>query len=315
MKKQKGMAMPITIFTLALLAVVVFSISRISVLESEKINNLIERVDPYTIEQNTGNNILNDAIQTFGKKGKLKFEWGAYIKNNPDNIIATQNMKPKVKEQIKRSFPVTCRKIGGISGNNDYADFSGAGLQEWSLPNFINSTSPKNIFIGWNESVALPLTEGSYFNNINLHSSSSLEFLERPDTTEYFIRRLDIGWESTVTMAPGDYWIEELTLNSSSRMNISGSGMVRIFVKNLNMYWDSKINYGNDVEKMLLISYDDAYLNSDSKFTGVLYAKDKVIMGYNSEVKGAVMAKDVTLNNEAHIVYDPDVLNVDLSLQ
>ena len=315
MKKQKGMAMPITIFTLALLAVVVFSISRISVLESEKINNLIERVDTYTIDQNTGNNILNDAIQTFGKKGKLKFEWGAYIRNNPDNIIAITNINPKIKQQKQWGYPVTCRDIGRISGSDDFAYPGGAGVQELGLPKFIKSASSKPINLGWRENRIISSEDGNNFGKIVTGSESSLEFLEGQDETEYFIRKLDMGWESTVTLAPGDYWIENLTLNASSRIKISGSGITRIFVNNLNMFWDSKINYGGDVANMLLVSYKDVSLNSDSKFTGVLYAKDKVIMEYNSEVKGAVMAKDVTLKNEAHIVYDSSVLNVDLSLK
>ncbi|PMG31917.1 MSHA biogenesis protein MshQ [Shewanella sp. 10N.286.52.C2] len=115
------------------------------------------------------------------------------------------------------------------------------------------------------------------------------------DFNEYRFKKLEATNRSTLILAPGDYWIDELVLGSDSVIELLGD--VRIFV-NQSASWSDrvKLNDGNNFE-LQLITYSSLTLSSESVVNGLLFVDGTLSMTNQSIINGRVTAKVLNMDS------------------
>ncbi len=111
---------------------------------------------------------------------------------------------------------------------------------------------------------------------------------------------------ATLTLTAGDYKLNgDLTLYSSSQIEVSGSGVVRIFVKNnINIHSSAEVNTAGNSTKLLL--YGKKYINfySAAKVTASVYSKENVYLNSGAVVNGSISGKHVTLYSSSTVNFN-----------
>jgi MSHA biogenesis protein MshQ len=102
---------------------------------------------------------------------------------------------------------------------------------------------------------------------------------------------------ATLNLNSGDYHLSgRLSVGSDSKINIVGSGVVRLFVKTTVQFNGStEINLGGDATKLLIHSKDNFSILSNAQVTAFIYSKKNITINSTAVVNGAVSGVNVTL--------------------
>jgi len=153
------------------------------------------------------------------------------------------------------------------------------------------------------------------YNKIRVKSNSTLKLRNQ---NIYRIKKLNIGWNSTLQLEPGEYWIEKLSIGSESKLEVIGNGTVRLFVKDkMHLGWQGRVNVnaaapGTNADKLFVYSYGKVFLSSNSVFEGHIFSVDKVKLDYAAQLYGAIAANDIKLSANTKVNYQPTkVENID----
>jgi len=145
------------------------------------------------------------------------------------------------------------------------------------------------------------------YNNIRVRSGVNATFT---GSTSYHINQLRVDNNATITLAPGNYFIDQLDMGNNSKLIINPSGKVNIFINNsFNTGNNVEINrYGNAADLTInLYSGAEFEPGNNAIFTGIVYspfANAKVEFGNNSVIKGAIITNGSTeLSSGTTITY------------
>ncbi|MDP2745354.1 thrombospondin type 3 repeat-containing protein [Pseudomonas sp.] len=130
----------------------------------------------------------------------------------------------------------------------------------------------------------------------------------------YRLRELEVGYRGTLELAPGDYWVEKLTLGSEARVLPIGNGTVRLHVLgNLELPWQARINASGyeqpgDASRMLVLVEGNVTLASSTTLAGFVYARGNLTQQYGSLLYGGAVARNVSLETQARAHHNPIAL-------
>ncbi|WP_320151561.1 polymer-forming cytoskeletal protein [uncultured Tolumonas sp.] len=193
-----------------------------------------------------------------------------------------------------------------ISGNCDDVYCLPSGKSPSALPNITNpfplAVSSQSFSVEWSESKIIAAANGSSFKSIDVNSSASLAIT----ASGLRIGSLNVKWNSTVTFAAGEYWIESLTLEDSVKLLFSGK--VILHVKNMTVASHSlinspKMNVSGAPENLFLILHGALNLGSQATLSGFIYqtddasATDQIELISPSYIYGRVSAKRIIMND------------------
>ena len=123
---------------------------------------------------------------------------------------------------------------------------------------------------------------------VNLYHSDNVQF----------INELTIK-DGTVILSTGDYWVEELKMNSSAHIKVAGNA--RLFLKeNVEFNSTSKITIDNG-GSFSLIAYDTITLNSDSYIEGDVYSNKELTLNSKAYIAGRVSSETLVMNTNSRI--------------
>ncbi|ENM5898635.1 MSHA biogenesis protein MshQ [Vibrio mimicus] len=111
------------------------------------------------------------------------------------------------------------------------------------------------------------------------------------------IKQLEVG-NAIVRFTAGDYWIENLILNSNSIIEIEGD--VRIFSYN-DISLNSSIANSTSQGNLTMVAYKSFNMTSSSQINGYIYINDEIILNNNSKINGRVTARKLTMNSSTQI--------------
>src|SRR5690606_13154700 len=106
----------------------------------------------------------------------------------------------------------------------------------------------------------------------------------------YRLRELVVGDLGALELAPGDYWIEKLTLGPGARLLPSGEGTVRLHLLNdFTLPWQAMINatgFGqpSNPAHILVLARGAVTLDASSTLAGFVYSRGDLIQGYGAQV-------------------------------
>lgn len=108
----------------------------------------------------------------------------------------------------------------------------------------------------------------------------------------YYITNLNIN-ATTVTMGPGDYFVDNLSLPNNLVLTVSPAGPVRLFVKSINERTDLSLNAGGNPENLQIFLYESGDVRLGDRFNvrGILFASGggRFRMGSDGSFTGAIV--------------------------
>lgn len=148
-----------------------------------------------------------------------------------------------------------------------------------------------------------------HYDDVKLNQGSTLT---ATDEGVYYIDSLTLNSSSTMYLASGTYWISRLKLNQNTRLILESGANVTIYVESFTANNGSQINQENDAEpgNLTIVSYDDATFNQGSVTNAFFYAVDKVTLNSTAQLIGGVSAKTVKLNSSATVTYSSSSLQL-----
>ncbi|WP_221800031.1 LamG domain-containing protein [Oceanobacter mangrovi] len=226
--------------------------------------------------------------------GSIYFDYNAQLQGNGSTSLSAGSVS-----RYSSSYLYTCQTADCVSSGQ-----SSAALEQAA---FEYSSSTTNYYVLYLLSASVGPTQTDY-GNITQYALSSLTF--RSSSNGYHIRSLYLDYDATLYLPAGDYWIESLTLGTSANILVSGSGTVRLHVLgNISMASYSGINATSrnnmgDASQMIIYGYGNLTTDTSTYLSGLVYTEGNVSLGYQSVVKGAISANNVTVGNAATVLYD-----------
>ncbi|MFM5340545.1 DUF6701 domain-containing protein [Aeromonas veronii] len=184
----------------------------------------------------------------------------------------------------RRLCTITRNTIRGLSitGGNIFLSSSG------SSGNFTQCQAGQQLSVG--------SATSNQFNSIALNTSCSLSFSSA--ATEYRIKSLALNNGAKVIFSSGDYWIESLTMNQGTEIQIQGE--VRIFVKNTLELNDAILNASGE-GSLLLFGYGGITLNGGSQINGYVYSDQKLMLNNSAIIRGRTTSRSLNMTDNSVI--------------
>ncbi|MCX9106006.1 DUF6701 domain-containing protein [Aeromonas veronii] len=179
---------------------------------------------------------------------------------------------------------ITRNTIRGLSITGGNIFFSSSG----SSGNFTQCQAGQQLSVG--------SATSNQFNSIALNTSCSLSFSSA--ATEYRIKSLALNNGAKVIFSSGDYWIESLTMNQGTEIQIQGE--VRIFVKNTLELNDAILNASGE-GSLLLFGYGGITLNGGSQINGYVYSDQKLTLNNSAIIRGRTTSRSLNMTDNSVI--------------
>ncbi|MFM4741322.1 DUF6701 domain-containing protein [Aeromonas veronii] len=184
----------------------------------------------------------------------------------------------------RRLCTITRNTIRGLSITGGNIFFSSSG----SSGNFTQCQAGQQLSVG--------SATSNQFNSIALNTSCSLSFSSA--ATEYRIKSLALNNGAKVIFSSGDYWIESLTMNQGTEIQIQGE--VRIFVKNTLELNDAILNASGE-GSLLLFGYGGITLNGGSQINGYVYSDQKLTLNNSAIIRGRTTSRSLNMTDNSVI--------------
>jgi hypothetical protein len=243
-------------------------------------------------------------LQTHGKDGRISFALNAQLRDAPSAYLATN--------RVDNSFASSVRSCGT---QDCQASFTPA--QVPAMPAFRATSSNVKQDVAYAGSLTLDGSRKEW-QRLNVNGMAKVRFNV---AGEYLLKELELGYRSTLELAPGDYWVDKLTLGSESKIVPIGTGTVRLHVlKNLELPWQALINATGyetpgDASRLLVLAEGNVTLGSNSTMAGFVYAKGSISQQYASRLYGGAVGSNVTLDTLARTTHNAAQLSkVDFGL-
>ena len=239
-----------------------------------------------------------DGITNSHASGSIKFQNEGRLLNNPDTVLASKNV-------FNNGWVNTCTSADCMA--------SGTTVPSLTATFQSHSTSSDATVNGYNA-----LLTGNNYDVITVKNSARLSTSSSHST--FTFRKVIVQNWSTLSLVPGDYYIDDLEFKNGSRLEVNGSGTVRIYSRQkMRFRQDSIINGGSsgDASKLFLYYFaqgdQQIKVESGAKVAAFLYSQNKVDIKNTSDVYGGVAAEgEVKLRNSGWVTYRSNaVANVD----
>ncbi len=243
-------------------------------------------------------------LQTHGSGGRISFALNAQLRDAPSAYLATN--------RVDNSFASSVRSCGT---QDCQASFSPA--QVPAMPSFRATSSTFKQDVAYAGNLTLDGSRKEW-QRLNVNGTAKVRFNV---AGEYLLKELELGYRSNLELAPGDYWIDKLTLGSESKITPIGTGTVRLHVlKNLELPWLALMNATayetpGDASRLLVLAEGNVTLGSNATLAGFVYAKGSITQQYASRLYGGAVASNVTLDTLARTTHNAAQLSkVDFGL-
>lgn len=177
-----------------------------------------------------------------------------------------------------------------------------------SLPPFIATNSTETIFQPANSASTFIVQFTNEFAKVDVGEGSTIEFSSNHQF--YAIKEFTAENDTTIILAPGDYWIESLSLRDNVQLITSG-GQVRLFVRD---YFDagfaSHLNEQSSANFML-VAWDQVNFRGNNIVNANIYSANYLHVSTSGQFKGALSAGEISIMDFTNVTYNqtaPEIL-------
>ncbi len=235
-------------------------------------------------------------MQSHHKKGQISFGWNAQLLNNPSERLMVAKVKDTWLSLVSSCGSTACVAGGGSAGTME--------------PEIDAGGSKMDVQVGYRKKATLGADQTAHYRNVTVGAEARLDV--SPQLSTYRIKKLHLGYASALNLVPGDYWLEQLTLDSNARINVLGNGTARIFVKNkVTFPWQSSVNMGDgntpgEAGRLFIYSGGNVKLDGSAQVAAIVYARQQLVLGYDARLYGAASFHNATLDTSARVYYQAD---------
>ncbi len=248
--------------------------------------------------------IFPDVIATHGNgvgNSQINFGFNARLINNPDTELSTRRVSHNSGSNIN-----TC------GGANCTASNTSA---ETTSISFVRGGGTIDVNPGFNQTITFGTTSVNNYDQVNASSQATLNFSTGHNV--YYFERLALGSDNVLNLLAGKtYYFRQFSVGSNTRVNVVGSGTAIVYVDSgVSFLSSSKINspgvnQSGDASNLVMHVNGNVTLNSQSTYSGALYAND-IDFNSPSYLFGVASGRRVNLNSNAILTYDNNVFNAD----
>ncbi len=144
---------------------------------------------------------------------------------------------------------------------------------------------------------------GNEFDEVTVGYQSTLYFSANHDS--YKISTLSIQEQSKVYLAPGNYWIDKLTVAYQTELIVNGDGVVRLFVNDSTSKINNevKVNEGGQANNFIIYAYGDLAIDYKAELNALVYSQEQLTLDNEVVITGAASANILIVNYKSEINY------------
>ncbi len=242
--------------------------------------------------------IFPNAVQSYNENSQISFGPNAQLFDFSSNVLSFKSLVLDDRSEI-----ANC----GTSNCVESSDFTAA------IPSFeFNKTSAERSFltIPENSSEILGGDGTNDFFRVTVEKNAELSFDSGSNPTYRFLS-ITLQEGAKLLLPSGDYWINALTMDKQSSIEVVGDGTVRLFLnKNLRTSESGSINKNTEKPSQLIIySFSSIQFHRFSETYALIYGIGDVQLNHKAKVTGAISASNLNLRWESRITYNPESVN------
>jgi len=238
--------------------------------------------------------LFSHALQSHDSNGKITAGLNAQVLDSPDYQVRTTDYKDHWFSIKESCGDRDCRATGAVAA-------------DWPIdPNFAGSAD-EELYVPFAVSESITLAAPYKIIDVGVGADVLLSAADQVAQ----IRRLQVGFDAEVTLMPGDYWINSLSLAAASEIKVAGEGVVRLFLAEpLSMPWRSRLNSpaaseSGDPSRLLVYSQSSVSVGDNATASALIYAQGDFNQDFLSDVFGSVNAASSYLGTSATTHYVP----------
>lgn len=168
------------------------------------------------------------------------------------------------------------------------------------LPTFEYSASSTDL-----SGAALSVTAGEY-RNITITQNGTANFTSA--NSIYRVNQLIVAKNASLTLAPGDYFIDTLVLELGATISLTNTGTVRLYINTLIAGKNASLAVGNTY--LVVVAYNQVTLEQGVDFNGAMYVSGDFSVAKNAILTGAInVTGNATTDSKAQLNYDPGYIS------
>ncbi len=229
------------------------------------------------------------------KNRVISFGGNAQIIDNPDNTLSARTIN-----KTSWSSLLTCDTLDCVAGDDEVKDVKPS--------NFVNKNVSNDETVPFAGSLTIGTATDEY-DVVTVNSTGTLN-ISHSIYNEFFIDKLDVGYQSIVNFEQGTYWIDELNLSSESILTVVGGGPVRLYVKNV-IGWSSGVIINSpgaglqgNTDELLMYFYNDVTMANQTTFSGSIFVTKDINLNQSGHFYGLITGENVTVGLSSQVTYD-----------
>jgi hypothetical protein len=248
-----------------------------------------------SITHNSCHSVFANGLQAHGANGSIAFQYNAQLRQP-----ATTQLAGKTISVNSGSTKLSCETV--------QCTVSGQASTTFESKPFEHSFSATSVNVPWMGTTTLGGSGVVNYGSVQVSTDATL--ILNAQTTAYHFKSLSLAYNATLKIPAGDYWVENLTVDSNSEIEVVGAGSVRFYVKNpVTFPWLAKINDNTkDAGKFIFYGYADVLFNTGSLAYALIYSEAQGSLEYNAIIHGALAARNIALNTDSQVLYKPDAV-------
>ncbi len=239
------------------------------------------------------------------------FEYGLF---GDDSLTMDNNTCTDSYHSDSGSYDATRRDLEGDIGSNGYmtmtnsslvgGDASSAIEDGIALENIADVLGDTTTGIARNE---LDVVSDAQYQWAEINSDAPNGFGGFGYTYNHGDKSLSIGQNSQVVLSGGTYYFSDISVESSSTLEIAAGSNVTIYMSgNLKLSQHSAVNSGGKPSSLQIYSQgDDLTIGENTEFRGAFYGPQAdITIDNNTDIYGSVVGRSIKLRNHSCFHYD-----------
>lgn len=237
-----------------------------------------------------------NGIQSHSATGVVEFGW--------QGVLETDNRQLRAGSIVQNTSqsPATCGSLGFCQAVAPPAPTQEPGA-------FPSTSGTQDVTLGYQQSGSLSGDGSNQYRRIQVGQEATLTI--NSGGQAFYIDRLDLGYRATLVLGSGDYWINDLNFDGSEvRVFIPAGNQVRLFVNaQVTVSYRTVLNYRDlntpgTPDQLFIYAYNDFRIDNQVVTPAYLYSRSDFRLGNVATLRGAVTARNVTLDSSgARVIF------------
>jgi MSHA biogenesis protein MshQ len=242
-----------------------------------------------------GRNFPN-GIQSHSASGVIEFGWQGVLETNNRQLRAGSIV------QNTSQSPATCGSLGFCQAVSPPAPTQDPG-------SFPSTDGTQDVTLGYQQTGILNANGSNQYDRIRVGQEATLTI--NSGGQAFYIDRLDLDYRAALVLGSGDYWIDDLNFDGSEvRVFIPAGNQVRLFVNSAEtVSFRTLLNYRDlntpgTPDQLFIYAYNNFSIDNQVETPAYIYSRADFRLGNSATLRGAVTARNVTLeSSNARVIF------------